>query len=220
MMWGRLFGLVLIVVSVAVLGGQPQLASDIHPESLSRLTPVPRGGLDANGQRVYDVIAGGRAMGRTGPAAISLYSPGAAEPIHHLNQYLRKTVAGSQYFELSALLAARELDQQYEWSGHEAAALSAGVGPAVIDAVKYNRDVAGLPEKDATVIRLARALFRDHKVSSELWAKTVESFGRQGAVEIVTTMGDYAMVGFLLTAVDQQLPPERKPLLPIPAASR
>jgi hypothetical protein len=39
MMWSRLFGLVLIVVSVAVLGGQPQLASDIHPESLSRLSP-------------------------------------------------------------------------------------------------------------------------------------------------------------------------------------
>ena len=86
--------------------------------------------------------------------------------------------------------------------------------------MKYNRDVVGLPERDASVIRLARALFRDHKVSSELWAKTVEFFGRQGAVEIVTTMGDYAMVGFLLTAVDQQLPPERKPLLPVPAASR
>jgi hypothetical protein len=57
-------------------------------------------------------------------------------------------------------------------------------------------------------------------VSSELWAKTVEFFGRQGAVEIVTTMGDYAMVGFLLTAVDQQLPPDRKPLLPVTAASR
>jgi len=27
-------------------------------------------------------------------------------------------------------------------------------------------------------------------------------------------MGDYAMVGFMLTAVDQQLPPDRKPLLP------
>ena len=50
-------------------------------------------------------------------------------------------------------------------------------------------------EKDATVIRLGRALFRDHKVSSELWAKTVELFGRQGAVEIVATMGDYAMAG-------------------------
>jgi hypothetical protein len=90
----------------------------------------------------------------------------------------------------------------------------AGLDQAVIDAVKFDRDVAGLPEKDATVIRLARALFRDHKVSPELWAKTVEFFGRQGAVEIVATMGDYAMVGFMLTAVDQQLPPDRKPLLP------
>ena len=67
----------------------------------------------------------------------------------------------------------------------------------------------------AAMIRLARALFRDHKVSSELWAKTVEHFGRQGAVEIVATMGDYVMAGFLLTAADQQLPPERKPLLPV-----
>jgi 4-carboxymuconolactone decarboxylase len=90
----------------------------------------------------------------------------------------------------------------------------AGLDQAVIDAVKFNRDVAGLPEKEAAVIRLGRALFRDHKVSPELWAKTVEFFGPQGAVEIVATMGDYAMVGFMLTAVDQQLPPDRKPLLP------
>jgi len=143
-----------------------------------------------------------------------MYSPITAEPIHVLNQNLRKTVAGSRYFELSALLAAREFDQQYEWSGHEAAGVRAGLDQAVIDAVKFNRDVAGLPEKEATVIRLGRALFRDHKVSPELWAKTVEFFGRQGAVEIVSTMGDYVMAGFMLTAVDQQLPPDRKPLLP------
>jgi hypothetical protein len=75
--------------------------------------------------------------------------------------------------------------------------------------------VSGLSEKDTTVIRLGRALFRDHKVSSELWAKTVELFGRQGALEIATIMGDYAMAAVMLTAVDQRLPPERKALLPI-----
>ena len=154
-------------------------------------------------------------MPKTGPAPVSMYSPGAAEPIHILNQYLRKTVVGSRYFELSALLAAREFDQQYEWSGHEPAAVRAGLEQSVIDVVKFNKDVAGLPEKDATVIRLARALFRDHKVSSELWAKTVEFFGPQGAIEIVATMGDYAMAGFMLTAVDQQLPADRKPMLPV-----
>lgn len=214
-MRNKLFGLVLITASVAVAAAQSKLASDINPESLSRLAPPQRDSLDAEGKRVWDLIAGGRGMGKTGPAPVSMYSPGAAEPIHHLNQYLRKTVAGPRYFELSALLAAREFDQQYEWSGHEPAALRAGLEQSVIDVVKFNKDVAGLPDKDATVIRLGRALFREHKVSSELWAKTVEHFGRQGAVEIVTTMGDYVMAGFLLTAVDQQLPPERKPLLPV-----
>jgi 4-carboxymuconolactone decarboxylase len=214
-MRNRLLGLIAIVTSVAILGAQSKLPSDIHPESLSRLPPLSRDTLDANGQRVWDALAGGRGMPKTGPAPVSMYSPGAAEPIQALNQYLRKTVVGPRFFELSALLAAREFDQQYEWSGHEPAALRAGLEQSVIDVVKFNRDVTGLSEKDATVIRLARALFRDHKVSSQLWAKMVELFGRQGAIEIVATMGDYAMAGFMLTAVDQQLPPDRKPLLPV-----
>jgi len=214
-MRSRPFGLIVIVASITVAIGQSKLPPDIHPESLSRLPPLSRDSLDAEGKRVWDLIGGARGVPKTGPAPVSMYSPGAAEPIQALNQYLRKTVAGPRYFELSALLAAREFDQQYEWSGHEPAALRAGLEQSVIDVVKFNKDVAGLPEKDATVIRLARALFRDHKVSSQLWAKTVEHFGRQGAIEIVATMGDYAMAGFMLTAVDQQLPPDRKPLLPV-----
>ena len=201
-------------VAIAFQTATPARAPDIHPESLSRLPPVDRASLDAEGQRIYDGIAGGRPLTRTGPAAVTMYSPKAAEPVQALNQYLRKTVVGSRFFELSALIAAREFDQQYEWSGHEPAAVRAGLEQSVIDVVKFNRPVTGLSEKDATVIRLGRALLRDHKVSPELWAKTVELFGRQGAVEITLTMGDYVMAGMLLTAVDQQLPADRPALLP------
>ena len=84
----------------------------------------------------------------------------------------------------------------------------------MIDVVKFNRETTGLAEKDATVIRLGRAIFRDHKVSPDLWARAEALFGRHGAVEITTIMGDYAMAAVFLIAVDQQLPPERKPLLP------
>jgi 4-carboxymuconolactone decarboxylase len=208
--------LLISLASVAALGGQSRVPPDINPESLSRLPPLQRSALDDEGKRIWDYIAGaGRTMPRSGPAPVSMYSPKAAEPIHVLNQYLRTTVVGTRYFELSALIAAREFDQQYEWSGHEPAALRAGLEQSVIDVVKFNKDLEGLSEKDATVIRLGRALFRDHKVSSDLWAKTVDLFGRQGALEITTIMGDYAMAGLMLTAVDQQLPPERKPLLPV-----
>ena len=213
----RTLAVLVVMASVAAFAQSAQLPADIHPESLSRLPPVQRADLDDAGKRIWDQIAGtgGRGMPRTGPAAVSMYSPQAAEPIQALNQYLRKTVVGSRFFELSALIAAREFDQQYEWSGHEPAALRAGLEQSVIDVVKFNRDTAGLTEKDTTVIRLGRALFRDHKVSPALWAKTVDLFGRQGAIEIVAIMGDYAMAGLMLTAVDQQLPSDRKALLPI-----
>jgi 4-carboxymuconolactone decarboxylase len=213
----RSLALILTATSVAALSGQSRLPADIHPESLSRVPPVQRADLDDEGKRIWDVIAGGagRSIPKTGPGAVTMHSPKAAEPIQLLNQILRKSVVGPRFFELSALIAAREFDQQYEWSGHEPAALRAGLEQSVIDVVKFNKDVAGLADKDATVIRLGRAIFRDHKVSPELWAKTVEHFGRQGAIDVATIMGDYAMAAVFLIAVDQQLPPERKPLLPV-----
>ena len=206
----------LVVILSAVAGGQTRLPADIHPESLSRLPPVQRADLDDEGKRIWDGLAGtGTSIPRTGPSAVTMHSPRAAEPIYALNQVLRKTVAGSKYFELAALVAAREFDQQYEWSSHEPAGLKAGLDQSVIDVVKYNRAIpADMPEKEAAVIRLSRAIFRDRKVSPELWANMERLFGRQGALEVTMIMADYAMAGFILTAVDQQLPPDRKPLLP------
>jgi len=204
-----------MLINLTVVNGQSGLPADVLPDSLSRLPLVKRADLDENGKRVYDKVGGAnRTTPLIGPAGISLYSPKAAEPIHELNQYLRTSVIGSRYFELCALVAAREFDQQYEWTGHETAALRAGVEPSLIDVIKYNKDVTGLAEKDSTVIRVGRALFRDHKVSPALFAKTVELFGRQGALEISAIMGDYAMAAVILTMADQHLPADRKPLLP------
>ena len=211
----RSVALLVIIASTIVVGGQAKYPSDIHPQSLSRLPPVQRADLDDEGKRIWDALSGAnKAIPLTGPSAVTMHSPRAAEPIYALNQYLRKTVAGARYFELAALIAAREFDQQYEWSAHEPAAIRAGVEQSVVDAVKFNRGLNGVPEKDAALIRLGRAIFRDHRVSSEVWAQMEKLFGRQGAVELTIVMADYAMAGFILTAVDQQLPADRKPLLP------
>ncbi len=113
-------------------------------------------------------------------------------------------------------LTAGEIDRQYEWSENEPAGLKAGLEQSVIDVVKYNRDVAGLADKDATMIRFFRALFREHKVSSELWAKMIELYGRQRTIECIALMGDYFIVGTMMNAADQHLPPTRQALLPPP----
>ena len=207
-------------LTAALIAQSTKLPSDIDPESLSRLPVVQRETLDDNGKRIYDYIAGTRGTApKTGPGGVSLHNPVAAEPIQMLNQALRRSVIGTRYFEISALVAAREFDQQYEWSGHEPSALKAGVSQATIDVIKYNRDTKGLDEKDATIILMGRQLFRgNHQLSAELWAKAVTLFGRQGALDIPTIMGDYTMAAIMLNAVNQQLPADRPPLLPMPAA--
>lgn len=199
----------LLAVLPVVAQVQNTLPPDIHPVTLSRLPPVTADDLDEEGRRLLaartDFTPG------PGPTHITIYSPrerdlgipsGANSPV------------GPRYFQLAVLITAREIDQQYEWSSHEPAGLRQGLEQSVIDVVKYDRDVTGLSEKDATLISFGRALYREHRVSSELWQEMVKHFGRQHTVQIMAIMGDYFRVGMMLNAVDQQLPPGRRALLP------
>jgi 4-carboxymuconolactone decarboxylase len=193
------------------------LPKDIDPQSLSRLPIVQRDSLDDDGKRIYDMLAGGegKTVTPTGPAAISLQSPKVAEAIQMLNQYLRfHGVLKARDYEVAILVAAREFDQQYEWSGHEMGARSAKVPEAVIDAIKYNKAIAGLSDRDTLIITFARDSFHGHRISSELYAKAVETFGKQGTLELATIIGDYAMAAIMLNATDQHLPAGRPQTLP------
>jgi 4-carboxymuconolactone decarboxylase len=174
--------------------------------------------MDEAGKQTYDAVAGGpgKTVSPTGPVNVHLYSPGTAEPLRRMNEYLRRpgNPLGDPIIELAILVAAREGDSQYLWTQHEPLALKAGLSPSIIDLVKYNRNIAGAGEKEALVIDLGRQLFRSHKLDSATFAKAVAQFGKPGTVELVTLMGDYTLNGLLLAAVDQQVPPDRKPLLP------
>jgi 4-carboxymuconolactone decarboxylase len=197
--------------------------SDIDPQSYSRLPLIPRSKLSGDALRVYDAVVGKDADGKDrpipplGPAATSLYSMGVALPMNQLNQYLRTSVVGTAMYQLCTLIAAREFDEPYEWNSHEAGAKRANVDQKTIDAIKFNRPLVGLPEKEALVVRFGRAIFQDRKVPSELYAKVVETFGQQGMFELTAIMGDYAMAAIMLRAVDQHVP---NPTNELPAIKR
>jgi len=199
----------LLAALPAFAQAQTPLPPDIHPVTLSRLPPVTPEDLDEEGRRL--LAARTNFTPGPGPTHVTVYSPrersigvptGTDSPV------------GPRYFQLAVLIAAREIDQQYEWSAHEPAGLRQGLEQSVIDVVKYDRDVAGLSDKDAMVITFGRTLLREHGVSSELWQKMVSHFGRQHTVDIMSIMGDYIRVGIMLNAVDQHLPPTREALLP------
>jgi hypothetical protein len=203
----------LCVLLLAALPMVPQdqnpFPRDINPVTLSRLSPVTPRDLDEEGQRL--LAARTNYTPGPGPGHVSIYSPreidlgipsGAKSPV------------GPRNFQLAVLIIAREIDQQYEWTAHELAGRRQGLEQTAIDVVKYNRDVASLSDKDATLITFGRTLYREHHVSSELWEKMVSQFGRQRTVQLMMIMGEYFKAGFMMNAVDQHLPPGREALLP------
>ena len=201
---------VLLLATLPLISrAQNTLPPDIYPVTLSRLPPVTAGDLDEEGRRL--LAARTTFTPGPGPTHITIYSPRERDLGIPSGE---KSPVGPRYFQLAVLITAREIDQQYEWSAHEPAGLRQGLEQSVIDVVKYDRAVAGLSDKDATIISFGRALFREHQVSSELWQKMVNHFGRQQTVQIMTIMGEYFRVGFMLNAVDQRLPAGRKALLP------
>ncbi|MGD8808203.1 MAG: hypothetical protein PVG24_01290 [Gammaproteobacteria bacterium] len=196
-------------------GAGAELPPDIHPESLTRLAPLTREDMDAEGKAAWDYVVGDGDAPRTGPVPMSLYSPTLARIFSDLNGYLRYNGDLSpRHTEVAILVATYEIKNQYEYSAHEPAVLRFGAPQAVVDTIKYDREPVGLSPEETVIIRLGRQIIREHRLDSELYAEAVELFGEKGLVEMVTVMGDYIMVGMVLTAIDQHLPPERPALLP------
>jgi 4-carboxymuconolactone decarboxylase len=209
----------MFLTGVAAFAQKTNLPADIDPQSHSRLPLLKRDQIPAEGLHVWDAVAGkDSATPPLGPVATSVYSLGVAGPMNDLNKYIRNVVVGPAIYQICSLLAAREYDEPYEWNSHEGGARRSMVDPKTIDAIKFNKSVDGLPEKEALVVRFGRALLRDHNVSSELYADVVKMFGQQGMYEITAAIGDYVMVAIMLRAVDQHVPGEAAN--PLPALGR
>lgn len=200
----------LMLFLPVLASAQTELPADIDPVTLSRLPPVTPEDLDEEGQRL--LAERGNFRAGPGPTHVTIYSPNGRNLGIPMGN---GSFVGARNFQLATLIVAREIDQQYEWSNHEPAGLQVGLEQEVIDVVKYDRDVAGLEPADATFITFGRALLRENRVSSELWADMVRHFGRQGTVTLMTIMGEYLKVGIMLNAVDQHMPEGREALLPI-----
>jgi 4-carboxymuconolactone decarboxylase len=195
--------------------GQSKLPADLDSQSLARLPYLKKSDMDAKGQKIFETLPGsGKDDILRGPLAFAAYNPAVAQALHELHD---AAVPGGtldpRTRELAILVACRETNYNLEWNGHEASGLKAGIDGKLIDVVRYNRPLAGLNEKDATIIRFGRQMFHDKKVDSATFAKAVEFWGKRGTVDMVSVMTTYAVSGYFAIAVDERSP-EGKPELP------
>ena len=203
------------------------IPSDIHEDSWARLPTIRREALDAEGQRVFDVIVNPDSRystGLRGPIGMWMYSPPMAEHLFPASTYLRFGADGARdqrLAELAILTAARSLNSQYEWSAHEGLGRGAGLEDEIIDLLRHDRPVAegdGLPgfgEVERTIVQATRELIREPRLSRETFEAAQRLLGNQGIVDLVGLIGHYTLVNYTLKAFDVQRPPGSRLTLPL-----
>lgn len=194
--------------------------ADVHPDSGFRLPLPKRDQLDALGKTLYDDMADPQShavVGLRGPLGIRLYDPKLGELASALSNYLRfESALTPPIRELIILTAARELDNQFEWTAHEPNALKAGLSQVAIDVVKYRHSTVGLPEKEAVVVLLGRQIFRRRQVDSETFARALKAMGERELLDATSLFGVYSATAILIQTFDMRLRQGQTPLLPLP----
>jgi len=198
------------------LAERPPLPSDVYEDSYYRFPLLGRQEFDPRAREVFDRVVGAdRATTPRGPVGMTFLSPELVEPVQAINTALRTNgVLGTRLAEIVIAATGREMNSQYQWNVHGAAAAAAGAGQNVLDAIRDDGPVAGLDERDAVAITFTREIFREETVRPETFAKAVELFGARGTVEIAALVGDYLMMTTVYNALGMRLRPDQAATLP------
>jgi 4-carboxymuconolactone decarboxylase len=199
-----------------------QLPADLDPQSRARVPYIQRKDTDESAKRLFDIfVRNSNSPTDTlgGPLAFAAYNVPVAISLLDLHDGAvgKSSSLDAHVRELAILVACRATNYTFEWNAHEPAAVRAGVDQKVIDAVRTNAALTGLPDADAAVIRFGREMLNDRKMSSATFAKAKQLYGDKGAMDLVAVMSTYAVSGFYAIAVDEHAAPGQ-PTLPSVAA--
>jgi 4-carboxymuconolactone decarboxylase len=184
-----------------------------RPSSYEALTPEQK-------SYVNGILTGPRAA-ISGPLSVMMVAPEMGSVVQTAMAYSR--FAGREGFssvppklnELAILVAARAWSAEYVWNAHTRAAVSAGLSPDVVEAVRLGKRPAVMEKDVQAIYEFVSELLTTKKVGNATFeaAKAVLG-GDRGVVDLVGTVGLY-QISSMLVVVDQLAPGQgAKPSLP------
>jgi 4-carboxymuconolactone decarboxylase len=194
---------------------------------LGRLSAIDREALPANQRRFHDAVKAIRRRPISGPFIVTMNSsPDLAARFAQLGHYFHaRGQADESILPLRvrcfvALLGSRVLDGVYEWSAWVNWALEAGIPQETVDAIRERRAPRNLtPEESLVSEYFTQLVTGHHRVSDAAHKAALEHFGVQGLVELVATLGYFAMIALPLNAFEIEMSaPQmslRKPFSPL-----
>ncbi len=173
----------------------------------SRLTPLDPERLSAAQREQYQRIARARKPRPDGqfggPFDAWLRSPEVAQRAISAGNFIwERTSVGRRIVELAIIVTGRHWRSNVEWVAHERMAREQGISDEVIQAVFEQRLPDDAPADELLTIEVCRALHETHDLPAALYERAVATWGEQGLMDIIATIGFYTFVSMTLNAFD------------------
>lgn len=173
----------------------------------SRLRTTTYEALTPEQQAQYERIARARkprADGQFGgPFDAWIRSPEVAQRAMSLGNFIwERTSVGRRIVELAIIVTGRHWRSNVEWVAHSRMAREQGVSDAVIEAVFERRLPEDAPTDELLTIQVCRALHETQDLPIDLYRKAIDTWGEQGLMDIIMTIGFYTFVSMTLNAFD------------------
>lgn len=192
---------------------------------MTRLPPVTEADLDERQRAVWDTLLGGRRGDAArlvggdgaliGPFNALVTAPTVGGPMAALGEAIRfDTDLDRRLQELAIITVGAHFRANFEFWAHRRMAEQAGLAPSVADALAAGEEPTFEADDEATVYRLARSLLTSGRVDDAAYTAARSLLGDEGVVEMVATIGYYAMVSLTLDAFAVPLPPGHDPIWP------
>lgn len=187
---------------------------------MSRLSMVERDELPEDERRFHDAVSAIRRRPISGPFIVLMNSSAdLAARFAHLGHYFHargqadESILSLRVRTFVALIGSRALDVPYEWGAWVGWALDAGVPHDTIDAIREGRPLQDATPEERLVLDFCTQLMGvPHRVNDATYRAALDHFGVQGVVELVTTLGYFAMIAFPLNAFEIEMSPQQKSL--------
>ncbi len=194
---------------------------------MNRLSAVPREQLPAHQRRFYDAVQAIRRRPVSGPFIVLMNSsPDLAARFAHLGHYFHargqadESILPLRVRAFVSLIGSRALDAPYEWGAWVNWALEAGVPQETADAIREGQVPPQLTAEEKLLTAFCTQLMSgDHRLSTATFDTALKHYGVQGLVELVVTLGYFAMIALPLNAFEMEMSAAqkglRKPFAPL-----
>jgi 4-carboxymuconolactone decarboxylase len=179
----------------------PSMSSPrVFPEAGTAERLGPPSILDAAQREAADELIHGPRRGVYGPFRPLLHRPPLLRSVAKVGETLRyEGVLDAALREWTICVVARELSNAFEWDMHLPLAEAAGVPASALAALDAGRPSAPDLRADLALARaVAGEVVARHRLREETWAAARAMWGEPVVVELLTLVGYFAMVCWLM----------------------